>query len=110
MESNCFIKEGTQHTKFCLFQSKSSRAGASSAFEKLETEITIYRLCKSKQIFIGCYAKPRTLIASRRHATVKLELSVAEEKIVLNNRTTDVQKIRQNEVSPCYQTGTVTVN
>ena len=45
-------------------------------------------------MFIGCFAKPRILIVSEKHAAVKLELSVAEEKIAFNNRTTNVQKLQ----------------
>ena len=51
--------------------------------------------------------KPRILIVSEKHAAVKLELSVAEEKISLSNRTTNVHKIRKNEVCLCYHTGNV---
>ena len=52
-------------------------------------------------------AKPIILIVLEKHVAVKHVLSVAEEKISLSNRTTNMQKIRENELSLCYQTGNV---
>ena len=100
-------KKEINHIKFDLFQARASRVRALPTNTKKQQFEVTYRLHKLKQIFIGCYTKPKILIVSEKHAVVKLKLSVAEKKIALNNRTTNCAKIRQNEVSLCYQTDNV---
>ena len=58
-------------------------------------------------VLVTSDTKPKILTVSEKHVAVKLILSVAEEKISLSNRTTNMQKIRENELSLCYQTGNV---
>ena len=103
-------KKETNHIKFDLFQARASRVGALPTNTKKQQFEVTYRLHKLKQIFIGCYTRPKILIASEKHAVVKLKLSVAEKKIALNNRTTNCAKILQKEVSLCYQTDNVNWN